>query len=137
MLSFLNFYYFLPYWVFTDACGLSLLVVSGGYSLVLTYRLSCSPAGRIFLTRDWTCDPCSAGEFLTTESPGKSLMLSIQRIHISYFGFPGGSDSKESACKCRRPRFDCWVWKIPWRRECLLTPVFFPGEFHGQRSLAG
>ena len=25
----------------------------------------------------------------------------------------------------------------PWRREWLLTPVFLPGEFHGQRSLAG
>ena len=32
---------------------------------------------------------------------------------------------------------DPWVGKIPWRREWLLTPVFFPGEFHGQRSLAG
>ena len=34
-------------------------------------------------------------------------------------------------------RFDPWVGKIPWRREKLLTPVFWPGEFHGQRSLAG
>ena len=25
-----------------------------------------------------------------------------------------------------------WVRKIPWRREWLLTPVFWPGEFHGQ-----
>ena len=25
--------------------------------------------------------------------------------------------------------------KIPWRRECLPTPAFFPGEVHGQRSL--
>ena len=29
------------------------------------------------------------------------------------------------------------VPNIPWRREWLLTPVFFPGEFHGQRSLVG
>ena len=27
--------------------------------------------------------------------------------------------------------------KIPWRREWLPTPVFFPGEFHGQRNLVG
>ena len=27
--------------------------------------------------------------------------------------------------------------KIPWRREWLLTPVFLPGESHGQRSLVG
>ena len=25
----------------------------------------------------------------------------------------------------------------PWRRERLHTPVFLPGEFHGQRSLVG
>ena len=24
-----------------------------------------------------------------------------------------------------------WVGKIPWRRERLPTPVFWPGEFHG------
>ena len=30
---------------------------------------------------------------------------------------------------------DPWVGKIPWRREWLPTPVFLPGEFHGQRSL--
>jgi len=30
---------------------------------------------------------------------------------------------------CRRPRFDSWVRKIPWRRDRLPTPVFlgFPG----------
>ena len=31
----------------------------------------------------------------------------------------------------QRPGFDPWVGKIPWRRERLLTPVFWPGEFHG------
>ena len=36
-----------------------------------------------------------------------------------------------------RPGFDPWVGKIPWRRERQPTPVFWPGEFHGQRSLAG
>jgi len=29
------------------------------------------------------------------------------------------------------------VGKSPWRRKRLPTPVFWPGEFHGQRSLAG
>ena len=38
---------------------------------------------------------------------------------------------------CRRPRFERWIGKIPWRREWLPTPVFLPGEVHGQRSLAG
>ena len=30
-----------------------------------------------------------------------------------------------------------WVGKIPWRRAWQPSPVFSPGEFHGQRSLAG
>ena len=50
-------------------------------------------------------------------------------------GFPGGLDSKESACG--RPGFDSWVGKIPWRRTRQPTPVFLPGESHEQRSLAG
>ena len=29
------------------------------------------------------------------------------------------------------------VRKIPWRREWLPTPVFLPGVYHGQRSMAG
>ena len=51
-------------------------------------------------------------------------------------GFPGGSDSKESACKCRRHRFDPWVRKVTWKREWQPIPVFLPAESHGQRSLA-
>ena len=38
---------------------------------------------------------------------------------------------KESACQCRicrRPGFDPWVEKIPWRRKWQPTPVFLPGE---------
>ena len=36
--------------------------------------------------------------------------------------------------QCRRPGFDPWVGKIPWRRERLPTPVFWAGEFHGLYS---
>ena len=42
-----------------------------------------------------------------------------------------------SACQFRRRRFCPWVRKIPWSRKWLPPPVFFPGEPHGQRSLAG
>ena len=37
----------------------------------------------------------------------------------------------------KRHRFDPWVGKIPCSRKWQLTPVFLPGEFNGQRSLAG
>ena len=52
-------------------------------------------------------------------------------------GFPGGAGGQEPACQCRKGkghRFDPWVGKIPWRQP---TPVFLPGESHGQRSLVG
>ena len=55
-------------------------------------------------------------------------------------GFPGGASGKELACRCRRCKrreFNPWVWKIPWRRARQPTPVFLPGEAHGQRSLVG
>ena len=42
---------------------------------------------------------------------------------------------KESACQCRRPGFDPWVRKIPWRRKWQPTPVFLPGKSHGQMIL--
>ena len=34
-------------------------------------------------------------------------------------------------------RFYPWVGKMPWRREWLPSPVFLPGEFHGQMNLVG
>ena len=49
-------------------------------------------------------------------------------------GFPDSSDGNESP---RGSGFDPWVGQMPWRREWQPTPVFLPGEFHGQRSLAG
>ena len=47
---------------------------------------------------------------------------------------------KEPAChckRCKRHEFDPWVGKIPWRRAWQSTPVFLPGESHGQRNLVG
>ena len=38
---------------------------------------------------------------------------------------------------CKRPEFDPWVGKIPWRRKWQPTPVFLPGKLHGWRSLVG
>ena len=39
--------------------------------------------------------------------------------------------------QCTRHRFDPWVGKIPWRRKRQPSPLFLPGKFHGQRTLAG
>ena len=58
-----------------------------------------------------------------------------QLLHIIFRGFPGGSDDRESACQSERPGFPLWVRKIPWRKAWQPTPVFLPGESHGQRGL--
>ena len=54
-------------------------------------------------------------------------------------GSPDGSDKKKTktACQCRRLGFNPLVRKIPWKRKQQPTPVFLPGKFHEQRSLAG
>ena len=55
-------------------------------------------------------------------------------------GFAGGIGGKEPTCQCRRhkrPEFEPWFGKIPWRRKWQPTPVFLPGESHGQRNLVG
>jgi len=56
------------------------------------------------------------------------------------WGFLGGVSGKELACqcrRCRRPGFDNWIGKIPWRRARQPIPIFLPGESNGQKSLAG
>ena len=58
-------------------------------------------------------------------------------------GLPRWLSGKESACNSGEAGDkgqevqDPWVKKFPWRRAWQPTPVFLPGESHGQRSLAG
>ena len=55
------------------------------------------------------------------------------------WGSPGATGGKEPACQFRRqkrPVFDLWVGKIPWRRAWKGTLVFLTRKSHGQRSLA-
>ena len=55
-------------------------------------------------------------------------------------GFPGGTSGKElraNAGDLKRLGFHPWGGKIPWRRAWQPTPVFLPGDSHGQRNMAG
>ena len=49
---------------------------------------------------------------------------------ISHMWLPWGLRWWRILLHCRRPGSDPWVGKIPWRRERLPTPGFWPGEFH-------
>ena len=37
---------------------------------------------------------------------------------------PGSSAGKEICLQYKRPWFDSWIRKTPWRRDRLSTPVF-------------
>ena len=67
-----------------------------------------------------------------------SWQNSFSLCPASFCDFPDSTSDKEPACQCRRHKrlgFHPWVRKIPWRRKWQPTPIFLPGEFHGQRSL--
>ena len=53
-----------------------------------------------------------------------------------HLGFPKAQWVKNLPAM-QGPRFNLWARKIPWRMKWQPTPVFLPGESHGQRSLVG
>ena len=65
------------------------------------------------------------------------ILFKIFSILLIELGLPRWLRKWRICLQWRRPRFNSWVGKIPWRREWLPTPVFLPGESHGQRSLVG
>ena len=72
--------------------------------------------------------------------PNLWITVIVHTVYSLYMGLPRGLSWQESAGQCRRWKkhgFDLWVRKIPWSRKWQPTPVFLPGESHGQRSLAG
>ena len=55
-------------------------------------------------------------------------------LHWEALRLPRWHSGKESPCQRGRHRRH---GPDSWRRKWQPTPVFLPGEFHGQRSLAG
>ena len=60
-------------------------------------------------------------------------VLFLSSPYLLRKGFPGGSDGKESACNTGDPGSIPGSGRVPEKG----TPVYLPGEFRGQRSLAG
>ena len=53
-------------------------------------------------------------------------------------GFPGSASGKEPACQCKR--HENWVRSLGGRsleEGMAPSPIFLPGESHGQKSLRG
>ena len=60
--------------------------------------------------------------------PGKILQRKDRLPTPIFLGFPDDSGSTRILLQDRRPGFNPWVGKIPWRRAWQPTPVFLPGE---------
>ena len=68
---------------------------------------------------------------ITGEDRGRDAGHSVYSYNV-----PGGSDGKESPCNTGDLDSTSGSGR-PWRRKWQPTPALLPGEFHGQRSLAG
>ena len=110
--------------------GLSLLTVHCLLMWTMRLRLLCVWGGGAASGRNTT----HKSESVIWTIPIFNLMCYTTIEH-----FPGGASGQEPTCQCRRLKrhgFNSWIGKIPWRREWGPTPVFVPGQHHGQ-SLAG
>ena len=64
-----------------------------------------------------------------------SIGFEYPQIWVSARGLEGLGKPprrKRICLQCKRPRFDPWVGKIPWRRTWQPTPVFLPGRPPGE-----
>ena len=91
----------------------------------------------------WPAEGCLLGCRLLVPSHGGRGWTALWGLFskgtnpiLYHLSFPGGSDGRLSL-QYRRPGFDPWVGKIPWRRAWQPTPVFPPGKSHRQKSLVG
>ena len=73
----------------------------------------------------------------TTSKLNDFTILTTVFIHDFAVWIPWWIRHYRVCLQYRRCRFNPWVRKIPWRRKWQPTLVFLPGEFYGQRSLAG
>ena len=122
---------------------MSQLFASGGQSIGVSALASFLSKN----TQGWS--PLEWTDWISLQSKGLSRVFSNTTVpkHQFFgtqlslrFNYPGGASGKEPACQCKRHKrykFSPWVGKISWRRIWQPTPVFLPGESHGQRSLGG
>ena len=83
---------------------------------------------------------CNAGDPNSIPGSGRSPGEGIG-YPLQYHGIPWWLRWERICLQCGRSGLDPWVGKIPWRREWLLTPVFWPiqsmevsGLIHGSSA---
>ena len=81
--------------------------------------------------------------FLSTFFGYKKNILFLTFMDLTftdYWGFPGGASGKESACQCRRckrPGFEPWVRKIPWRKKTATHSSILAWKIPWTEKLGG
>ena len=68
------------------------------------------------------------------------IVLSVYTLVYEIKGYPGALVVKSLPTNVGDVRDEGLIpgsGKIPWRRAWQPTPIFLPGESHGQRSVAG
>ena len=108
-----------------------------------------------FWPRNWTGVSCITGVFFTNwaireaQNPFRTETLFTREIHLKpnitiyfiyiYSDYIYRNEDFSQLYKLYKICYVLypWVGKIAWRRGWNPTPLFFPGAFHGQRSLAG
>ena len=95
--------------------------------------LTCCTKSRGIRVRRWLCyqhrSRCNSAHLSSTF---------YYLLATLYLGFPGCAGVKGmQSRRCKRPGFNPWVGKIPWRRKWQPIPGFLPEKLHGQRSLVG
>ena len=111
------------------------------HSSVLAWRIPgmAEPGGLPFVKlhrggHDWSDLAAAAYTYIYMYT----YMATCISLKVFYHRASLVSQCKEPACQCWRSRgFSGWVEEMSWRRKWQPTPVFLPGESHGQRSLEG
>ena len=99
--------------------------------------LSYSHLQRVFIFQQHALYPWCADKGSTTDFP-KIYIYKFYCFKNIATQFTNNDKTYKNHCclQCRRPQFDSWVRKTPWRRSRLSTPVFlgFPGGSNGKES---
>ena len=98
-----------------------------GNLLVKTLHFHCRGQGLV---------PVQGTKIMHAMVNGQEKKREREREIIQYW-LPWWLRQQRIRLQSKRSRFDPWIGKIPRRKEWQATPVFLPGEFHGQRNLVG
>ena len=85
--------------------------------------------------QDWF--PLGLTDLISLQSKGLSRVFSSTTIWKHQFSSTQPSQLAKNLPAVQETWVQSLGWKHPWRRKWQPTPIFLPGESHGQRSLSG